>query len=144
MGLCGNRGLAWRAAARPANYHNWGRQFVAHSAPSGHAVREKAWAIRAAVLSGAHCAAASPLLAISAPKAGSGCKPGPHARRLGGEIPEAALLHEPHRALLAHLGLDAVFGLQLLQELVGGEFGRQDVGLPLDGGEITGAQLLQF
>ncbi len=54
------------------------------------------------------------------------------------------LLHKPHAALLAHLGFDAVLGFELLQELFHTEFGRQDVGLALDGSKVARRQLLQF
>ena len=52
-------------------------------------------------------------------------------------------MQEPDVARLAHLGLDAVLGLELLEELGDTELRRQDVDLALDSGEVAGAQLVQ-
>lgn len=52
------------------------------------------------------------------------------------------LLQETDPARLPHLGLDTVFGLELIEEFVGGERGRQDVDLPLDGGKVTRTKLV--
>jgi hypothetical protein len=52
-------------------------------------------------------------------------------------------VNEAHAARLAHLGLDAVLGLELVQKLVGRERDGKDIRLALHGREITGAQLLQ-
>ena len=57
--------------------------------------------------------------------------------------PMTPLLQEADVARLAHLGLDAVLGLELLQELLHAELRRQDVDLALHRREIAGAQLLQ-
>jgi hypothetical protein len=53
-----------------------------------------------------------------------------------------AELHEPHAARLAHLGLDAMLCLQLIQKFSRAELSRQYVHLPFDGGKVAGAQLL--
>jgi hypothetical protein len=44
---------------------------------------------------------------------------------------------------LPNLGLDTVFGLELIEEFVGRERHAQDVDLPLDRREVAGAQLVQ-
>src|SRR6185312_15815419 len=60
-----------------------------------------------------------------------------------GPCNDPLLLQEPDGARVAHLGLDAVLGLQLLHEFFGAELGRENVGLALHGREIARAQLLQ-
>src|SRR5690606_17759527 len=54
------------------------------------------------------------------------------------------LLREPDAARLAHLGLDAVLGLELLEEFLRREGGGQDVHLALDRREVAGAQLVEL
>ena len=56
---------------------------------------------------------------------------------------QPVLLQKTHRTGLPDLGFDAVLGFKLLDELLRAESGRQDVGLPLHGGEIAGAQQFQ-
>ena len=50
---------------------------------------------------------------------------------------------EPHGTGFAHLGLDAVLGLELFQEFLHAELRLQDINLALHRREITVAQLLQ-
>ena len=54
------------------------------------------------------------------------------------------LLHKTDATCLTHFRLDAVLGFELLQKLRNGEFRGQDVHLPLHGGEIAGAELVQL
>src|SRR5213595_438761 len=58
--------------------------------------------------------------------------------------PRLASVQEADAARFAHFRLDAVLGLELLEELIHRELRGQDLHLALHGGEIAGAELLEL